>query len=143
MAEFGCNLSTCGIDTCGDGLPCDCICHKRETVPSQTDSFIEVLKDIDWEAKGGRTRSKSTPAPEAEGMEQRADDYAKRLIESKAVAAGFESAISNALELFARAEVVRALEGAEKIIQDNCPEHGGNKMYLLVAIRKQIAEVKG
>jgi len=28
MAEFGCDLATCGIDTCGDGLPCTCQCHR-------------------------------------------------------------------------------------------------------------------
>jgi len=30
MSEFGCDLETCGIDTCGDGLACNCRCHKTE-----------------------------------------------------------------------------------------------------------------
>lgn len=38
------HIESCGIDTCGDGLPCDCHCHEDDRMLELHDSQLEQLR---------------------------------------------------------------------------------------------------
>lgn len=47
MAE---HIPTCGIDTCGDGLPCDCPCHDDMSEPPKNlvDTGFKLSDFLGW-----------------------------------------------------------------------------------------------